>query len=155
MCIRDRGYPVHSILRVYTPSGSRRPLSLVRHLVEKVKAGESVLSLTWLFGFHIKVENGRLEPEGHCLSATDVNFSAITPIIVTTPQLVYGNVLVPLLLLLSVASLAVAITLPTTGPAQFTSRSSSRVANRTIIYSIVLYFGSAYYICLLYTSRCV
>ena len=41
--LRELGYPVRAVRRVFTPAGPRRPIPLVRILVENSEAGTSLL----------------------------------------------------------------------------------------------------------------
>lgn len=63
--LRDLSYLVRSIYQVYARSGPRRPLPLVRFLVKKAEADESLLSLTRLLGFRVTVERNVALPQFH------------------------------------------------------------------------------------------
>ena len=62
MELRDLGYPVQAIFRLFTHSETRVPLPLVRLQLEKGEAADKIFQLTRLFGFRVRVETSR--PQG-------------------------------------------------------------------------------------------
>ena len=55
--LRELGYPVQAIFRLFTNSETRVPLPLVRLHLEKGEAADKIFHLTRLFGFRIRVES--------------------------------------------------------------------------------------------------
>ena len=68
--LRDAGYKVVGASRLYTTYGSRRPLPLIRLLVEKGDSSQALLDLKRLFGLCVSVEpcrqTGRLSQCHRC-----------------------------------------------------------------------------------------
>ena len=57
--LREIGYPVQAIFRLFTNSENRVPLPLVRLHLEKGEAADKIFHLTRLFGFRVRVESSR------------------------------------------------------------------------------------------------